>query len=218
MGNLTIYDSVRSVPKEAQKTIKGGRINGMTDINPMWRLKRLTETFGIVGFGWKYEIVRMWIEKGGNNEESAFVQINLFVKHDGQWSEAIPGIGGSSFVANESKGLYTSDECYKMALTDAISVSCKSLGMGADIYFAADRTKYDNGANQQPQQKQQETPKKKEIPPETPSEIIFEMIEKAESPEAVTDIWKLYPQYKWYEPYKAAITAKGNSFKHPQAI
>lgn len=144
MENLKIYDSVRDVPKEAQKTIKGGRINGMTDINPMWRLKKLTETFGVVGFGWKYEIVRMWIEKGANNEESAFVQINLFVKQGEQWSEAIPGIGGSSFVANESKGLYTSDECYKMALTDAISVSCKSLGMGADIYFAADRTKYDS--------------------------------------------------------------------------
>ena len=32
-----------------------------------------------------------------------------------------------------------------MALTDAISVACKSLGFGADIYFGKDRTKYNTG-------------------------------------------------------------------------
>ncbi|HCC35130.1 MAG TPA: hypothetical protein DEQ02_05645 [Ruminococcaceae bacterium] len=35
-----------------------------------------------------------------------------------------------------------SDECFKMALTDAISVSCKALGFGADVYWDKDRTKY----------------------------------------------------------------------------
>ena len=29
-----------------------------------------------------------------------------------------------------------------MALTDAISVACKMLGMGADVYWYKDRTKY----------------------------------------------------------------------------
>ena len=48
------------------------------------------------------------------------------------------------FVAKERNGLYTSDECYKMALTDAISVACKALGFGADVYWQADRTKYTN--------------------------------------------------------------------------
>ena len=46
------------------------------------------------------------------------------------------------FRASESKGIYTSDECYKMATTDAISVACKQLGIGADIYWGADSTKY----------------------------------------------------------------------------
>lgn len=31
-----------------------------------------------------------------------------------------------------------------MALTDALSVACKSLGLGADIYWEADVNKYDN--------------------------------------------------------------------------
>ena len=73
----------------------------------------------------------------------AFSEYDLFVKVNGEWSEAIPGTGGSSYIASESKGLYTSDECFKMALTDALSVACKALGIGADVYWAGGRTKYD---------------------------------------------------------------------------
>ncbi len=147
--NLCLYERIRKVPQEAVKTIAAGRLKGMSDINPMWRIKRLTEEFGICGFGWKYEIIRMWNENGGNGVVSSFVHINLFVKMGGEWSEAIQGIGGSSFVTNEKNGLYTSDECYKMALTDAISVACKALGMGADVYWEKDSTKY-NQPNGQP--------------------------------------------------------------------
>ena len=43
MNNLDIYEKVRSVPQNAQKEIKAGRLKGMTDINPMWRIQKLTE-------------------------------------------------------------------------------------------------------------------------------------------------------------------------------
>ena len=140
--NMKVYNSVRQVPKEALKAIQGGRLKGMSDINPMWRIKMLTELFGMCGIGWKIEIVDRRLEKGANDEIACFVDINLYVKSGEQWSEAIPGMGGSSFVAKEKTGLYTSDECFKMAYTDAISVACKSLGFAADIYYANDRTKY----------------------------------------------------------------------------
>ncbi|MCW4015181.1 MAG: hypothetical protein NWF06_02315 [Candidatus Bathyarchaeota archaeon] len=140
--SLDLYNKFRVVPKEAQKPIGGGRLKGMTDINPMWRIKALTEQFGAVGQGWYYDITNKWIVEGANGEQVAFVDINLFVKFGEEWSKPIQGTGGSSFVAKEKSGLYTSDECFKMALTDAISVSCKALGVGADIYYSADRTKY----------------------------------------------------------------------------
>ena len=66
----------------------------------------------------------------------------LYRLEDGTRSKPVIGIGGNMLVANEKNGLYTSDECYKMALTDAISVACKALGFGADVYWGADRTKY----------------------------------------------------------------------------
>lgn len=142
MENLGIYESVRQVPQSAQREIQAGRLKGKTDINPMWRIKALTEQFGPCGIGWKYTITDKRLENGANNEVSAFVDIDLYIKVDGEWSDAIPGTGGSAFVASERNGLYTSDECFKMALTDAISVACKALGFGADVYWAKDVTKY----------------------------------------------------------------------------
>lgn len=143
MNNFEIYNKVRVVPKEAQKTIGGGRLKGMTDINPMWRIKALTEQFGPCGIGWKYVIKSKQLEEGANGEIAAFMDIDLYIKHNGEWSEAIPGTGGSMFITKEKNGHYTSDECYKMALTDAISVACKALGFGADVYWSGDRSKYD---------------------------------------------------------------------------
>lgn len=149
MDNLTIYNEVRSVPDSAKRRIEAGRLKGKTDINPMWRIKALTEKFGPCGFGWKYVITDKRLEQGANGEVAAFLDIDLFVKADGVWSDAIPGTGGSAFVAKEKNGPYTSDECFKMALTDAISVACKALGFGADVYWDADKSKNDKPENNQ---------------------------------------------------------------------
>lgn len=147
--NMKVYEQVRAVPPEALKEIKGGRLKGMRDINPMWRIKMLTEVFGMCGVGWKTEIVEKRLEQGHGDEIVCFVDILLYVKVDGEWSAPIPGMGGSSFVTKESRGAHTSDECFKMAYTDAISVACKSLGFAADVYFANDRTKYTHQETEQ---------------------------------------------------------------------
>lgn len=152
MGNMDIYNAVCAVPNSAQKRITGGRLNGMTDINPMWRIRELTELFGPCGIGWKYKIVREWLETASTGEVGAFVDIELQyrITPDADWSEPIPGTGGSKFVAAEKgNNLRASDECYKMALTDAISVACKALGFGAGIYWEAGRTKYNAAPTEQ---------------------------------------------------------------------
>lgn len=149
-GNMRIYDAVRAVPEEAKRAITAGRLKGKTDINPMWRIKALTEQFGPCGDGWGYTIDRLWIEEGAKGEKCANAMISLWYRReDGTRSEPVVGIGGNMLVANEKNGLYTSDECYKMALTDAISVACKALGFGADVYWGADRTKYTQPQEQQ---------------------------------------------------------------------
>ena len=91
MDNLEIYNKVKLVPEEAQKTIKGGRTAGFTDINPMWRMKTLTEQFGMCGIGWKAPVKKFWLEPGANGEISAFCEIELFVKVGDNWSDGITG-------------------------------------------------------------------------------------------------------------------------------
>lgn len=142
MSNLDTYNSFRSVPEDAKKTIGAGRLKGMTDINPMWRIFKLTEKYGEAGHGWYIEILNRWIEDGADGERCAFVEIALYTQRDGEWSKPIIGTGGSKFIANERNGKYTSDEAFKMAYTDAISVACKALGIGADVYWQGGRTKY----------------------------------------------------------------------------
>ena len=149
-GNLSIYERVRCVPKEAKKEIEAGRLKGKHDINPMWRIKALTEVFGPAGFGWYTEIIRTWTEASESGEMAVFVDINLFVKKDGEWSRPIFGNGGNKLIANEKKYEngqqvyipYLDDDAYKKAYTDAISVAAKALGVGADVYFEKDKGKY----------------------------------------------------------------------------
>lgn len=145
MNQMEIYNLARSVPQEAMKPITAGRLKGFTDINPMWRIKRLTEMFGPCGIGWWYIIKDKRIETGANGEICAFMDIDLYYKWGDTVSQPIPGTGGSSFVAKEKNGMYTSDECFKMALTDAISVAAKAIGVGADVYYQKDRDKYTGG-------------------------------------------------------------------------
>src|SRR5690554_3184752 len=184
MDNLSIYNKVRVVPQEAQKPIPGGRLKGMTDINPMWRIKALTEVFGPAGKGWYSEILRQWMEQGANDEVMAFVTINLYVNYDGEWSKPIPGTGGSTFIAKEKNGLYTSDEAYKMAYTDALSVSCKALGVGADIYFSKDNTKYTKASDPKPQAKADNGPSEKQI------NYMYKLVKDTGKQEAVVDYIK----------------------------
>lgn len=143
MENLSIYDKVRSVPEEAKKTIQGGNINGFTDINPMWRIKTLTEQFGICGVGWYTETLKQWTETGTDGRTAVFCNINLYIKVGGEWSRPIFGTGGSMFTDLAKGNPKSSDECFKMAYTDAISVACKQLGIGADVYWSKDGSKYD---------------------------------------------------------------------------
>ena len=193
MNNLNLYNAVRYVPDEAKKTITAGRLKGMTDINPMWRIKTLTEQFGACGFGWYTEVTKQWIEDCGN-EKVACVNINLYIKNGEEWSKPIFGTGGSKLSIVETKGVYVSDECFKMAYTDAISVACKSLGMGADVYWDKDRTKYTPQTKEQ-QEESQDFNKTAQVAKQLISEVkVKALIERCEKEGVPTD--RIHTLYK----------------------
>lgn len=152
MDKTNIYEQSRNVPENAQKSITAGRLKGKTDINPMWRIKKLTELFGPVGFGWRFDPPVYEEKPGAKGEVIVHCSTALYIRlDDGQeWSAPIPGVGGSMLIALERDGLRTDDDAYKKAYTDAQSVACKALGIGADVYWNADATKYTAPPPRQP--------------------------------------------------------------------
>lgn len=178
MNYMDLYNKLRKVPDDAKKTIAAGRLKGFTDINPMWRIKALTEVFGPCGFGWWYKITDKRLEAHGD-EVKAFVDIELYYMVEGKVSQPVVGTGGSSFVTMEKSGAYVSDECFKMALTDAISVAAKSLGVGADVYYDKDRDKYTANVETEPKAEPKTVEKKAEK--QYTCSLCFKDITKAEA-------------------------------------
>ena len=201
--NLSIFNKVRKVPDNALKQINAGRLKGMSDVNPVWRILAMTDTFGVCGVGWKYEITKQWTETYGN-EIKGFCNINMFIKVDGEWSDAIPGTGGASFVAMERNGAYVSDEVYKMALTDALSVAMKSIGVAADIYFS-------KGADLGTKYAINEQAANGSLPTQSTDpnlEIILANIKAARNTDELKQIWDDCYGYQSNPIFKGAMSAR----------
>lgn len=143
--NLELYNKYKDVPSNALKAFNNGSFKG-TDINTMWRIRCLTEEFGPCGIGWYFDIIKQWTEDGADNEVMCFAEIKLYYQSNGEWSKGISATGGSKLIQYFSSKDYvkTNDEGYKMAITDALGVSCKYLGIGASVYWSNDKTKYTN--------------------------------------------------------------------------
>ena len=205
--NLRFYEQLRNVPQGALKPIQAGRLKGKSDINPVWRIKAMTEVFGPCGIGWKYEIVKQWQEVYGQ-EVKAFTNINLFVKVDGVWSDPIPGTGGATLVEISKSGPYVNDEGFKMSLTDAMSVAMKSLGVAADIYFANDpnKSQYDTKYEQQSYNAQYGTQVQNPAQQvQSVSDAQYKVeIAACATMDALMAIWEKYPQMQGDKGFRDA--------------
>jgi len=152
--NMRFYVQVQDTPKEAQKSFNNGRFSG-TDVNPMWRIKMLTQMFGPEGQGWWTEDEQYtMVSCDATGEIAIFCTLKLYYRdpETGEISKGITGVGGNKFLVAQKSGKYCNDEAYKMAYTDALSIACKGLGFSHDIYYQADRTKYTMSSDSQPEQ------------------------------------------------------------------
>lgn len=99
--NMTLYNAVRTPPPEALKAITGGRLKGMTDINPMWRIKTMTEQFGPCGDGWWYTIDNLWTEAGAGGEIAAADMLGYHLRETYWDGNAYQEVG--EWIAYEEK-------------------------------------------------------------------------------------------------------------------
>ena len=150
--NMRFYGQVQDTPAAAQKAFNNGRFSG-TDINPMWRIKKLTEIFGPAGQGWWTQNEHYQFQPcEATGEIAVFCTLDLIVvdPETKEASKPIHGVGGNKFVLVQKGNPYCNDEAFKMAYTDAVSIACKALGFSSDIYYANDRTKYTMASDAQP--------------------------------------------------------------------
>jgi hypothetical protein len=129
------WELVQQVPKDRLKEISFGALRGKSDINPQWRIKAITEVYGLCGIGWYYTISNVDFRPSIDGKIAVFVEVNLFVKDaDGEWSKPIPGVGGNMFVDKNKNGLVDNDEAVKMATTDALGNAMKYIGVASQIF------------------------------------------------------------------------------------
>lgn len=132
--NMDVWNSLCETDVAYTKRASRGNWQ-FTDINPAWRMKRLTEIFGPVGIGWGYTIHERWREVWGKAADCCYVRLSLWYVLGGVRYETPEQIGGTQVD-------YSPDECWKMSITDALGKCAMSLGLAADVYLGTFDTKY----------------------------------------------------------------------------
>jgi hypothetical protein len=221
------WDKICQPPPGALKTIGAGRLKNFTDVNPQWRIQAMTEVFGPCGIGWKYEIVDQRTYEGPDGQVMAVVDVCLYIRSEVftttptpgttiQWSHPIPGTGGSMLIAKEKSGLHFSDEAFKMALTDALSVAMKALGMAADIYKGLwDGSKYlapppESVAHSKLDKAPSPVPSP-EGPHTEPKNDTFTNDDSLKKPSPDEEEKRTNPKYKWDSPEVEELKKRGES-------
>lgn len=129
------WTAVATVPVDKLKKIEFGPLKGKSDINPQWRIKAMTEVYGLCGIGWYHELAERWTETAHNGVIMAFCKVNVYINiGGGEWSKPICGIGGNELVSIARGELKQSDEGWKMAYTDGLGTALKSIGVASEIY------------------------------------------------------------------------------------
>ena len=122
------------MPERYLKTIQFGALKGKSDINPQWRVKAMTEVYGMCGIGWAHREAERWTTACDNGEVLAFCKVEVKIVNGDKWSEPIVGIGGNKIVSIANGKPKPNDEGWKMAYTDALGTALKSIGVASEIY------------------------------------------------------------------------------------
>lgn len=125
-------------PKQTKPFQRPGGFRG-TAIKPIWNIARLTEHFGPMGVGWGTEEPKFNIIDTGNGGEIMVYCVLQCWYIDPEAPEGdrgiVWGIGGDRVASKRSGAMFSNDEAYKMAYTDALMNAFMRVGMSADVYM-----------------------------------------------------------------------------------
>ena len=144
-NNLRFWDQLkRTDPKATKPFTRSGGFRG-TQIDPTWRLRMMTETFGPIGQGWGYEQLEWTVVEG-----MAFVCVRVWYRdpETGEQHWTGPQWGGTELIRRRRDGpAEANDEAFKMSITDALGKCLLQIGLAADVHLGLfDDSKYRDDA------------------------------------------------------------------------
>ncbi|WP_376960168.1 hypothetical protein ABNQ39_20915 [Azospirillum sp. A26] len=137
-------DLSRTDPKFTKPFSRSGGFKG-TDINPTWRMLRMTEAFGPVGIGWGFTKPEFTTMPGAGHEVLVFCTVGAWFVDPttSTRSEPFYGTGGDMVIGTRYEKPLSDDEAFKKAQTDAEGNALKKLGVSADVFLKQfDDSKY----------------------------------------------------------------------------
>ena len=145
--HLRLWDQLkRTDPKATKPFTRGGGFRG-TQIDPTWRMQRMTEVFGPIGIGWGYEQLDVRVMPEPNSTEAmVFISVRVWYREPdtGEKAWTGPQWGGTELYRRRRDGsAEPNDESFKMSITDALGKCLLQLGVAADVYLGLfDDSKY----------------------------------------------------------------------------
>lgn len=144
--NLAVWDKVSKTDPSATKTSnQGGR--QQTSIDGYWMIKKATETFGMVGIGWGWEVLEERWDDGAlipikqddgstrlEQSKTHTIKLKLWFNHNGQRGE-VTQYGHTQAIYKSKWGVSDDGEAPKKSLMDAIKKSLSMLGFCSDIFM-----------------------------------------------------------------------------------
>ena len=151
--NMEIWNVLKKTNPDFTKPLPGYGGKKLTTIDPMYQIQMMTEIFGPVGKGWKYNVEYKY------QDGLVFAEVCVQYYQDHKWYE----YGPVCSVQNLSKKDRLDDEAPKKAMTDAMTKAFSHLGMSADVFLGKfDDSKYVEDLKKEFSTKVIEIPKKEQ--------------------------------------------------------
>ena len=152
--NMEIWNSFNKTNPDFTKPLPGYGGKNLTTIDPMYQIQMMTERFGPVGKGWKYNVEYKY------QDGLIFAEVCVQYYEDHKWYEYGP-VCSVQNLSKKNGGL--DDEAPKKAMTDAMTKAFSHLGMSADVFLGKfDDSKYVESLRKEFATKVIEIPKKKQ--------------------------------------------------------
>lgn len=133
--NLALWNSVQKTPLDQTKKGKIGGHN-ITSIAPQYLLKKATEHFGSIGYGFGMENERYEHFQIGDETLCNYFADFWYLEGGVKCTFPMVSSGKLAYVTNSGKGyLKVDQEIYKKVQTNAMSKALSKLGFGADVFL-----------------------------------------------------------------------------------